>query len=281
MSVERDEHNNDTYMENTMSVIKISGVSQTKFFNLTKEALSTALGSNITRKDVVTTFISNLFRLENKHAIPTLFDKNEESSPVNNDESNAFEILSKKAFFLYDSLGQVKLAQLAIKYKVHGYNSHNKVSISQGLINEESGLIEDVYPEYSGYQSERSNSKEISDQEAAENLQSAINHAFELAKWINTVKHVLEPNDLKSEGWTVRIKGLGLNCKDDPREIIQSVKSRTNPFDEIERQYIELILLQLVGTNIDSGYTHDDVIHAIKSLEPIFGQKFKPLLTNI
>lgn len=56
-----------------MNNVQILNSSQTKFFNATREALETSHGSNI-RPSLVTKFITNQFRLDNEHLIPSLFN---------------------------------------------------------------------------------------------------------------------------------------------------------------------------------------------------------------
>lgn len=264
-----------------MSNIKISGVSQTKFFNMTKEALSLSLGSNITRTEVVDKFLMNLFRHKNKHLLSTVFDKQKnvliEDESIS-EEKPTFVINEKRAVFEYHLDGTLKLVQIHVGYSVVGFWDQRKVSISEGIIDPDTGYVIDIFPSYTDYKSGRDSSS-ATNQEAAVNLHTANSHAFELSTWINTVKQSLSPSDLKADGWKIQIFGCGLSCADDPTIAIDGLKYRAKPDSHAERTEIELILLQLAGVDIDSGYYHDDVIYTIKKMRPIFGNKFDVLMT--
>jgi hypothetical protein len=260
-----------------MSNIKISGVNQSKFVNMTKEALSLSHGSPIGDK-VVNKFIVNLFKLKNEHSLTNIFTKQknvliEDSTP----ENSTFEINEKRAVFEYHLDGTLKLSQIHVCYNIVGFWDRRKVSISEGAIDPNSGYVVDMFPNYTDYKNGR-DACSSTDQEAAVNLHTASNHAFELSTWLNTVKQSLEPNDLKADGWNVKIFGMGVSCTEDPRQVIEDIKTRANPNNISEHTDIELILLQLAGVDTDNGYFHDDVVYAVEKTRPIFGNKFDPLL---
>src|SRR5690606_5171841 len=120
--------------------------------------------------------------------------------------------------------------------------------------------------------------KDVTLEQAGDNLQAAIKNSFDTCKWLARVKRSVTHEYLKSEGWTVIYYSTFGKTQDNPLDIIKSLN--TIRASEARRNEIELLLLSLVGIDAKNGYMHDDVVYAVSKTKSAFGNKFSWLNKN-
>lgn len=184
-----------------MSSIKILGVNATSLLKNTKLALEKFQGSPLKGDTKVRQFLKDFFNLPNEHMLHTVF-----ANPSLDDAENTqFQVVVKKLWFLVNPENQsVKLQSVEVEYDVVGYYA-GKVKIFESILHD--GVVKNPRPTftdtYSGFRYDPKY-QHVSSEDATDNLQAAINHAFDLCKRIAETKTSRSIEQFQADGWTIQ-----------------------------------------------------------------------------
>lgn len=256
-----------------MSTIKISGISTNGLLSNAKRALEEFQGSPLTTDTKVRQFLKNFFNLNNEHTLDSVA-----ASPVQmGKENKEFSIFLKKALFFFNPEDQsIKLHSVEVEYDVVGYYA-GKVKIFESIIRD--GIVKNPKPTFTdahnGFRYDPQY-EHTSIEDAMDNLQAAINHAFDLCKQIAQSKQNITIESLQADGWTIQCYSPFGTISENPLSIINKILNAT----AMDTHKVEELLLKLTGTDISKGIFHDDIVKAVEKTRCVFDDKLDYLLSN-